>query len=187
MPRAPDRRNRRVAAHEANQQALDRRRKAQPFGDDMVDPGRDEAGAARNDDVAHLAKRAQRANRPQRQGGRMLAIKGHPRRGWRQNGVGVKAAGSDRRPAIATLRQHRIAVRNPRTCGHARKQASLARIGNALFRPVDKGLMDVVAGYRRADGIDAGKWSGHNWLSFGRDREPRARNDHGGVNTILKV
>ena len=47
----PKRRHRRVAAHEADQRPLDVAAEAELGGDDLVDPGRDEAGAAGHDQM----------------------------------------------------------------------------------------------------------------------------------------
>lgn len=77
-------------------------------------------------------------------------------------------------------------MRNSRTRSHARKQASLTRIGDPPAGPLDKGLVDVMVGCCRSDGIDAGNWCRHYRLSFCREGVCADVN-HGAVNNILKV
>jgi hypothetical protein len=52
-----ERGDRGVAAHEADQGALDAGGKAELAGEDLVDPGRDEAGAARHDQMGDALDR----------------------------------------------------------------------------------------------------------------------------------
>jgi hypothetical protein len=147
-----------VAAHEAYQGPLDLARQVELAGKNLVDAGRDEARAARDDEVGdpvHRRLRFEGPYRPQRQAGRGLGIDLHPSRGRRKRAV-VEAAGLDRRAAVRRRRQHGPAVADAGAGGHAREQAAQARVGDAALGPGDERLVHVMIRHRGPDGVDVG-------------------------------
>src|SRR3546814_18655075 len=66
VARAPQRGDRGVTAHEPDQQPLDAGIEPQPCGDDLVDPGPNDAVAAPHDPVGYAVKRTLRPPHPDR-------------------------------------------------------------------------------------------------------------------------
>ena len=149
-------RDRSITAHEPDEQPFHTGRQAKPGGDDLVDPWRDEAGAARHHQVRDRAERlaaGEIVDRGECQDRRRLGIDPHP---LGRSGVGlrgVEAAGINRRSV--RVRQHRPAMLNPRSRAHAIEQPALP-LGQASTRPGDEGAMDVVPRHRRADHVEMG-------------------------------
>ena len=106
MPRAAQRGDRGIAAHEADQQPLDRSAPGRAARATIWSmPGRDEAGAARHHQMGDRRRAAtcarKRVDRGERQRGRRLGIERHPRGGAGMRLGGVEAARIDRRAAAA--------------------------------------------------------------------------------------
>ena len=144
-----------IATHEADQRAFDRSIEAKARRDDLVDPRCDESGAARHDKMRDAADVGQFRNRFQckRRGG--IGVKCHSR-GRSRHAAGVKAVVIDRRSPLRAHRQHRPAVCDSRSPRHSCENSGIAAVGQAGRRPVDKGMMNIVARRGCADGNDTG-------------------------------
>ena len=166
MARGPQRGNPGIAAHESDQDALDRRRQAQLPREDLVDPRRNEARAARDDDMRHarcVERIAQVRDRLHRQRGGVCRVSSHTCGGRRQAGDIVEPARGDGRSALARRGQHRPAVRDSRSRRHAGEQRADAIAGQARGRPVDEGLVDVMIRNGGGKGIEPGERGGAHW------------------------
>ncbi len=162
MVGGPQRADRGIAAHEADQGALDIV-EAEPAGDDLVDPGRDEAGAARDDEMGDAVERdllAQPLDRAQRQLRRLFGIALHPRRGRRHRLV-IEAARLVVRAAARRRLKHRPAMVDPGALGHAHEQFAQPRILDLALGPVDEEPVHVMLGNDAGDGVDIGAALGH--------------------------
>lgn len=146
------RRDRRIAAHEADQRAL-HISEAEPARDNLVDAGRHEAGAARHDQMRDIAERrpfAQIGDRLQRQLRRRLRITGHARR--RRRGFATVKVGM---AAARRFRQYRPAMLDARALRHAPEQLRGARFGDLPLGPIDEHPMHVMVGNSAAFEPDA--------------------------------
>ncbi|PAV92826.1 hypothetical protein WR25_07700 [Diploscapter pachys] len=183
MPRGAQRDHCGIAAHESDQQPL-RGRQAQPRGDDLVDPRRDEAGAARDDqmgDAVQLHARRQIVDRGEGQRRCSLGIHRHPRRRTGQR-VRIEAARIDRAVPSAP-RQDRPTMRDTGARGHAIEQRGMARLDLGLG-PADEGIVDIVRGHGRTDGAQAGvrgeRHRGPSHVRRNGERQARTRRRRNG-------
>ena len=152
-----------ITAHEANQNALDRRAEPQSPREDLVDAGGNEAGAARDDqmcDARRIERIAEARDRLHREVGRMFGIGGHTDRCGRQAGNVVETACRDRRPARSGGRQHRPTMVDPRPRRHPDKDRAHTLVAQPRRRPFDKGLMDVMPRNRGGEGVQPGARQG---------------------------
>ena len=116
----------RIAAHEADQGPLDMPGKAEPRGDELVDPGRDEAGAAGDDEMGDAVERdlaREVCDRRQRQLGRGLGIDLHPLAGGRQPRMveAARARPASRRPGSAAAPTSAARFPSARPCAGTRR------------------------------------------------------------------
>ncbi len=157
-----DRRHCRVASHESDQQPLDGGGQADPRGNDLVDPGRDKAGAARHHEMSDVLDpdlRPQGVDRRDPEHRRCFAVDPHPRACSGQR-VCIESTRGDRRPAVRSLRQHRPAVGDAAAPGHPVEQRAWPVAANLVARPADKSRVDVVRGDCGPDSIDVSR-NGH--------------------------
>ena len=153
-----ERGDRRIAAHEADQGPLDVAGQAQPRGDDLVDAGRDEAGAARDDEMGDALDRnlfLEIGDGGEGELRRRLGINLHARASRRQPGM-IEAARRDGRAALRRRRQHRPALLDPGALRHAPEQGSAARVGDPRLGPTDESAVHLVRGHGGPDGVDEG-------------------------------
>jgi hypothetical protein len=159
VPRRAQRGDGGVTTHEADQQPFDPGGRPSSARDDLIDSRRDEAGAARDDQMSDRLGRegvAQRRDSFHRQHGRRFGVQRHARRCGRQWIGCVEAAGLDRRSAAWRTREHRPAMRDARPRGHARKDCADALVGQSRRCPVDKRCMDFVPRHRGGEGVQPG-------------------------------
>jgi len=134
-----------------------------PAGDDLVDAGRDEAGAARDDEMSDAVERnllPQPLDRAERQLGRLVRVTLHPLRGERHAGM-IEAAFPIVRLVSRRRLEHRPAMLDPRPLGHAHEQFAQPRILDLALGPVDEEVVDVVRGNDSRHGVDVGAALGH--------------------------
>ncbi len=154
-----ERGDRRIAAHEADQGPLDVAGQAQARGDDLVDAGRDEAGAARDDEMGDAVERRLRreiGDRRQRQLRRRLGIDFHPRAGRlaARDGRSRPARPASRPSGVGGSTDQRRSI--PDRSAILRNKARLARIGDARLGPIDECAVHLMRRDGGSDGVDVG-------------------------------
>ena len=150
--------HRREAAHEADDGALDGRRKTRVLHDVEVESRRGEPGAACHDqmgDRVAFRRDVERADRLTRQRQRRIAIQRHARAGgWKVAAPIEPLAVEDVIARLRSWREERIAMLDVGQIGHAVEQRAAPRIGQRGAGEVHELGVDVILRNRGADPVE---------------------------------